>query len=259
MSDRTFTVTTKGDDVKSWQREVKALFKKMAIDCPIVADGIYGTHSRAYTAALVHANGMSATTQMKNGVTPELRTKLRNAPKSLTAGQKTARSSKKRQQYRSELRKRWSQKGVAKPVNLILADSWDYHPPVHDGIDVICQPNASIYAMIKAKVVDVRASGWWGKGAPSNPALKAKGDGIIQIEVLESVGPFKKGDHIGYGHAEGAVVKVGQVVKAGERLGHAGLANAWHVHLMLNDGSVGTRGVGNKDPRACLEYTKKNG
>lgn len=256
MSTRTYTVTTKGKDVKAWQAEVKALFKKMNIDCPIVADGIYGAHTRAYTAALVHANGMSATAQMKDGVTPELRIKLRNAPGSLTDAQKKTRASAKRKAYRAELRKRWAPNRVAKPVNTILADSWDYHPPVHDGIDVICAANASIYAMCDAKVVDVRSSGWWGK-APSGDV--SKGDGIIQIEVLESFGPFRKGDHIGYGHAEGAVVKVGQRVKAGQRLGHAGLAVAWHVHLMLNDGSVGTRGVGNKNPRAILEYTKKHG
>lgn len=258
MSDRTFVIGKEfmeGSDVKSWQQEVKALFKKMAINCPIVADGVYGPHTRSYTASLVHANGMLAGTQMKNGVTPELRTKLRHAPKSLTAAQQKKRSSKKLQQYRSELRKRWSEKAVAKPVNTILADSWGYHPGVHDGLDVICAANASIYAMVKSKVVDVRSSGWWGKAPSGNVAL---GDGIIQLEVLEDVGPFKKGMHIGYGHAEGAVVKVGQVVKAGERLGHAGLAVAWHVHLMVNGGGT-LRGVGDRDPRPFLDYTKKHG
>jgi len=256
---RTFKVDNplmKGSDVKTFQRRIKELFKKMNIDCPIKADGIYGTHTRAYAAALVHANGMSATVQMKDGVTPKLREKLRNVDGSLTAAQKKTKASAKRKAYRNDLRKRWSQQRVAKPVNTILADSWDYHPPVHDGIDVICAPNAPIFAMIRSKVVDVRSGGWWGK-APSGDVTK--GDGIIQLEVLETVGPFRKGDHIGYGHSEKACVKVGQIVQAGQLLGHAGLAVAWHVHLMLNDGSVGTRGVGNKNPRAILEYTKKNG
>ena len=92
MSDRTFTVTTKGDDVKTWQNQVKKLFKEMNIDCPIVADGIYGAHTRAYTAALVHANGLSATRQMANGVGPKLRTKLRHAPESLTPAQRKTRN-----------------------------------------------------------------------------------------------------------------------------------------------------------------------
>jgi hypothetical protein len=42
-------------------------------------------------------------------------------------------------------------------------------------------------------------------------------------------------------------------------LGHAGLANAWHVHLMHNDGSVGTRGIGNLNPEPLLNYTIEHG
>jgi murein DD-endopeptidase MepM/ murein hydrolase activator NlpD len=256
MSTRTYTVGDKGSDVKSWQQEVKAIFKKLGIACPIVADGIYGVHSRSYTAALCHAQGLSATTAMKNGVTPELRIKLRNAPGSLTAAQKKTRASAKRKKYRADLKKRWAPKKVHQPVSNILADSWDYHPPVHDGIDVICKPNAALFAMVKSKVIDVRADDWWGNN-PSGD--KSKGDGIIQLEVLESVGPFKKGQHIGYGHAEHARVRVGEIVQAGEVIGLAGLAVAWHVHLMINAGNVGNRGVGNVNPRAALEYTKKHG
>ena len=257
MSDRTFKIGKdsymRGDDVKSWQREVKALFKKMNIDCPIVVDGIYGVHTRSYTASLVHANGMNAGTQMKNGVTPALRTKLRHAPKSLTEAQKKTRT--KRKEYRAKLRKRWSAK-VHPPVAKIITDSWGYHPGVHDGVDVICNPNATLYAMVKSRVIDVRAGGWWGK-APSGDV--SKGDGIVQLEVLENVGPFKKGQHIGYGHCEHAKVKVGQVVEAGTPIALAGLAVAWHIHLMVNDGQVGTRGVGTRDPRPHLDYAVKHG
>ncbi len=92
--------------------------------------------------------------------------------------------------------------------------------------------------------------------APSGDVRK--GDGIVQLEVLESVGPFKKGMHIGYGHCEHARVRVGQVVQAGETIALAGLAVAWHIHLMMNNGST-TKGIGNIDPRKCLDYAVKNG
>ena len=260
---RTFVVQKprmKGDDVKKWQQDVKKLFKKLRINCPIVADGVYGPATRSYTAALVHASGMSAGTQMKNGVTPELRIKLRH--NDLTDAQRKAKASDARKDYRAKLRTQYAQKltpKVHRPVVHILQDSWGYHPGVHDGLDVITQPDPVIFAMVKSKVVDVRSSGWWGLGAPRDPQLKAKGDGIIQLEVLEDVGPFKKGMHIGYGHAEKARVKVGQVVEAGHAIGHAGFANAWHIHLMVNDGSQGTRGVGTQDPRPLLNYAVKNG
>lgn len=263
MSDRIFKIgheTMKGNDIKSWQHDVRDCFKRMGIDCPIKADGIYGVSTRAYTASLIHANGMSAAKQMQDGVTPDLRVKLRHVPGSLTSVQRTTRNSIARRDYRSRLRKQFAQSkggGVHAPTTVILQDDWGYHPGVHDGLDVITPPNPVIFAMIRSKVIDVRPSGWWGLGAPSNPKLKSKGDGIIQLKVLESVGPFREGMHIGYGHAEHARVKEGEVVHAGQAIGHAGFANAWHIHLMVNDGST-TKGIGNRDPRPLLDYARKH-
>lgn len=255
MSDRTFVVkkpTMRGSDVRDWQNLVKAEFKRMKVDCPIVVDGYYGVATRSYSASLLHAFGMTASTVMKKGLTPQTRTRVQK--RNFTDSQKKM-AQKRRGAYLKKLRARWTK--VHPPTNKILADSWGYHPPIHDGIDVITPPDAVIFAMVKCKVIDVRSGGWWGKGAPS-PAVAARGDGIIQVEVLETVGPFKKGDHIGYGHAEKAQVKVGQVVEAGKPLGRAGMANAWHIHLMLNNGST-SKGIGNKDPRAILDYSVKHG
>lgn len=264
MSNRTFQIKSPhmhGPDVKQWQNDVKKLFKKMHIDCPIKADGDYGVSTRSYTAALVHANGMSAGLQMKAGVTPELRTKLRHAPKSLTDAQQKRRASSERRAYRAKLRRQFDKidgPRVHTPTAVIITDDWGYHPGVHDGVDVITPPDPAIFAMVKSRVIDVRSSGWWGLGAPTDPKLRAKGDGIIQLEVLESVGPFDKGMHIGYGHAEKARVKVDQTVRAGQVIGHAGLANAWHIHLMANTGDT-MKGVGNLDPRPLLNYAIKHG
>lgn len=256
MSDRTFVVkkpNMRGSDIRDWQNLVKTEFKKMKVDCPIVVDGYYGVATRAYSASLLHAKGMSAGSVMKKGLKPETRARVRKG--NYTDSQKRM-AKKRRGSYLKKLRARWTR--VHPPVNSILADSWGFHPGVHDGIDVITPADAVIFAMVKCKVIDVRASGWWGLGAAKDPNTRAKGDGIIQVEVLENVGPFKKGDHIGYGHAEKARVKIGDVVEAGKPLGRAGLANAWHIHLMLNDGST-TRGIGNKDPRRVLDYSVENG
>lgn len=263
MSNRTFKIDSphmKGSDVKKWQSDVKTLFKKMAIDCPIKADGDYGISTRSYTAALVHANGMSSGIQMKTGVTPALRSVLRAAPNSLTEGQRKRRTSSDRKEYRAKLRRQYANVNgpkVHSPTTVIVQDDWGYHPGVHDGLDVITPPDPVIFAMCKAKVIDVRSSGWWGLGAPKDPKLKAKGDGIIQLEVLENVGPFKKGMHIGYGHAEKAQVHTGDHVRAGQAIGHAGFANAWHIHLMVNTGGT-TKGIGNLDPRPFLDYARKH-
>lgn len=248
----------RGQDVRDWQHEIKVRFKKdFEIDCPIVDDGVYGPSTRAFSAALVHAEGMSVAVRMKDGVTPELREIIREGKLSVAA--KKTRASRARKDYRARLKKQWSPPKVHAPLARILQDSWGFHSGVHDGIDLICLPNAPTYAMVKCKVIDVRSSGWWGLGAPSNSAVRAKGDGIVQMEVLENVGPFKKGMHIGYGHNEKAVVKVGQILQAGDRVANAGLANAWHIHLMVNDGKQGTRGVGNIDPRPLVDYAVKHG
>jgi murein DD-endopeptidase MepM/ murein hydrolase activator NlpD len=259
---RTFQVDNppmKGDDVKNWQQELIHEFHQLDIDAPVTVDGYYGPVTRSFTASLAHALGMNAGEQMKDGVTPELRTRIRH--RQLYDFERDRFESQEYKDYRRALRKRWhSDTGrVHKPVTNVLQHSWGYHPPVHDGVDVICQPDVPIFAMVRCRVVDVRSTGWWGKGAPSDPGLKAKGDGIIQVEILDGVGPFTKGHHIGYGHAEKAVVKVGQEVKAGQVLGHAGFANAWHVHLMHNDGNVGNRGIGNLNPEPLLNYTLEHG
>lgn len=147
---------------------------------------------------------------------------------------------------------------VASPLDKILNDSWGYHPGVHDGVDLICEADARIYALCDARVIDVRSGGWWGKGAPADPALREKGNGIIQLECLTDAGPFRKGMHFGYGHAEKAVVKVGQTVQAGDLLGHAGFANAWHIHFMVNGGGT-TKGVGDRDPAPFVRYAVARG
>jgi murein DD-endopeptidase MepM/ murein hydrolase activator NlpD len=143
---------------------------------------------------------------------------------------------------------------VVMPLKNIITDEWGYHPGVHDGIDLICPPNEPLIAMCKSTVVRV-SDEWWGPGNPGG-ATGDKGDGIIILRVLAGAGPFKPGLNLCYGHAEHPSVKVGQVVRAGDVIGKAGFAKAWHVHYMVN-GRSDTKGVGDRDPRPYLDYAKK--
>lgn len=246
----------KGTTVKTFQSDLKAAFKRLGIDAPVKVDGVYGQATRSLTASLLHANGCNATKLMAAGVTPTLRSKIRN--NIYTASERKLKASVARTEYRAELRKRWKKQATAKvhaPVTRIVTDSWGYHPGVHDGVDIVTAGQVPCFAMVKSKVIDVRAGGWWGK-APSGDV--AKGDGIVQLEVLESVGPFKKGMHLGYGHCEEARVKVGQIVEAGHVIAMTGLAVVHHIHFMVNDGNT-SRGVGNINPRPLIDYAVKNG
>lgn len=261
MSARTFKLTSPhmtGEDVRNWQRELVKQFARMGIAYPLEPDGDYGVTTRSATASLCHALGMTASDVMADGVTPALRTRLRN--RRLNPWERIRMG--KRVAYRRALRRRHgtpeNEGGVASPVAKIIEDSWGYHPPVHDGLDVICPAGAPLHAMCDGEIVRVSASGWWGKGAPADPALKAKGDGVIVLRCGVTTGPFKRGVNIVYGHAEGACVRQGQIVRAGQRIGTAGFANAWHIHLAIN-GRTDTLGVGDRDPRPFLNYAVKNG
>lgn len=247
--DRTLVVESPhmtGEDVEAWQRTLNRQFKAWDVDYRVTVDGDYGVATRDATATILYGLGIDRK-EMAGGVTPELRVKVRE--ERLTEAEK--RRKDERKEWRLRLRKKHEDGGhVAPPLAKILSSSWGWHPGAHDGVDLICQPNATIYALCDAKVIDVRASGWWGK-APSGDV--SKGDGIVQLECLTDVGPFKKGMHFGYGHAEHAVVEEGQIVKAGDPLGKAGLAVAWHVHFMANGGGT-DRGTGDRDPMPFVNY-----
>lgn len=253
MSSRTFKIDRPlmhGEDIKGFQITMKDLYQSWDINYPVKADGVWGFASRSACSTLLHAMGIGQEA-MEDGVTPELRVKVRN--RNLTAAEELR--FKKRVDWRRELRDKWAAGDVAKPVNRIIEASWGFHPPQHDGLDVICKPNATLYAMVKSKVIRADAGGWWGK-APSGDVTR--GDGIITLQVLENVGPFKKGLQIGYGHAEHPKVRVGQTVDAGDPIGVAGFAVAWHIHLMVEAPPI-RRGRGDRDPRPYLNYVIKHG
>jgi murein DD-endopeptidase MepM/ murein hydrolase activator NlpD len=268
---RDLVVTTPpmtGRDVANLQRALRDRLKARGLvdDVPTPE---HGKFTQATWFAYVEAGyflGLRSQTYLRTdlgrGVCTKGAQRIIRQPDTRTAPQlKRAKERKAHEgpRYYAELSGGGGGNGVAPPLRKILGDSWGWHGSAHDGVDLICEGDATIYAICDARVVDVRASGWWGKGARASGGHSVgDGDGIIQLECLVDTGPFSKGLHFCYGHAEKATVAVGQKVKAGQKIGHAGFANAWHVHFMVNAGSS-TRGVGDRDPLPFVRYAAQNG
>lgn len=253
MSDQVLRVETphmKGSVVEGWQRTLASQFDDWNVNYPLVIDGDYGVASRSAAATVLYGLGIDRT-EMEDGITPALRIKVRN--KDLSSAER------ERYNLRDDWRQRLREKHeggdhVAPILAKIITSSWGWRgAKIHDGVDLICNANAPIFALCDARVIDVRASGWWGK-TPSGDV--SKGDGIIQIACTTDVGPFKRGMHFGYGHAEHAQVRRGELVKAGTVLGKAGFAVAWHIHFMANKGDT-EKGRGDQDPMPFVDYGMK--
>lgn len=242
----------KGKDVEDWQEILNKQFDRWAVEYGLVVDGKYGHATRAAAATVLYGMGIKRI-EMADGVTPGLRIKVRD--QNLTPTERVRRVS--RRLWRQQLRKKHAGGGFASPIAKILTSSHGFKPG-HDGVDLICLEDAPVFALCKAEVIDVRAGSWWGD-EPKDPVAhpKAEGDGIIQLKCLTDVGPFTKGMHFGYGHAEKSTVKVGQIVKAGQQVGHAGFANAPHLHFMANSGA-NKQGRGDRDPMPYVRYAQKH-
>ncbi len=255
MSDRTFKIDSpimRGNDIKAWQELILQVGESWNVHFPLKVDGKYGLATRSFSKAVLFGRGFSHE-QLDDGITPWLRSRTRD-PNTRPDAVRERAGEQPRRDFRDALRKKYAkdaEQDVAAPIGKIITMTWGWTPGVHDGIDLICGVKAPIYALCDAEVIDVRPGGWWGN-SPSGEIWK--GDGIIQIKCLTDDGPFKRGMHFGYGHAEGADVHVGQRVEAGARLGEAGLAVAWHIHLMGNNGEFGLRGKGSFDPRPFVDY-----
>jgi murein DD-endopeptidase MepM/ murein hydrolase activator NlpD len=253
---RTFVVGTPlmtGIDVRRWQETLKRQLDLWKVDYPLAIDDDYGAITRDATLTVLFGLGIDKAL-MKNGLTPQLRAKVRNDE--LTAVERTRKAA--RGKWRAQLRERFARSArLGPPIAQILNAANDWAGSAHDGVDLICKANAPIFAICDAEVIDVRADGWWGKSAPRDPTVRARGDGIIQLRCLVDAGPFRRGLHFGYGHAEHATVRVGQVVRGGQQIGRAGMANAWHIHFMVNRGGH-RRGIGDHDPMPYVRHASRH-
>lgn len=261
MSAVTYRVQTPhitGHGVADWQRLLNAKVAHWGVNYAIKVDDDYDVATRDLAATVLHGMGI-AQDEMSHGVTPELRTKVRNAR--LTSDEQARYDS--RAAWRKRLAAKHEGAGFASPLARIIGHSWGWTPDklkvkgggaVHDGVDLICGDKAPLFAICRAKVLRADASGWWGKGAhPSAGHPVSDGDGIIVLQSLVTAGPFKTRTRLCYGHAEGAVVKVGQTVEAGQHIGHAGFANASHAHFMVHSRDD-ARGIGDVDPWPYVAY-----
>lgn len=249
-----------GADVDEWREELLRRFAHWNVDYPLAPSGPYDVGLRAATATVLHGLGI-AQDAMADGVTPWLRVKVRDSR--LTATERARYVT--RAKWRRDLADKFAGGGTAAVLAKIFTHSngWTGRNG-HDGTDLICPANAVGHAICKGEIVRADDAGWWGEGAPRDPAVRAKGDGIVILRALVTIGPIKKGMCFGYGHAEHPRVQVGDIVDAGEPICHAGLANAWHFHFMVNSGAPefwrGTfaRGVGDRDPWPLVDYAIKH-
>lgn len=151
---------------------------------------------------------------------------------------------------------------VHSPIEPILARSNGYAPG-HDGVDLISEASDEGWAICDGIIVRADPDGWWGKGAVASHGHPiSDGDGIVMLKCTISKGPFREGMLFGYGHAENARCDVGDRVKAGQIICHAGFARAWHFHFMVNSGGPrfwdGRRplGLGDRDPWPFIQYAR---
>jgi murein DD-endopeptidase MepM/ murein hydrolase activator NlpD len=257
MSIDTFTVGTgdTGPDVKAWQELLLSHMRAWKWeDVPLKVDGRYGPVTRSFTSLVLKGHGI-AQEEMRNGVTPALRIKVRN--KKLSPAELARKAA--RESWRIQMRSAFRARRVHVPILRVITDTWGFQGG-HDGVDIICPPEEPLYAICDGIVRRV-SDDWWGLGNPGGERGD-KGDGIIIIESVIQDGPFAYGLKFGYGHAEHPTVKVGSRVRAGQVIGRAGLANAWHVHFMVNDDKPVDgfyRGTGDRDPRPFLDYARKHG
>lgn len=247
--------------VADWQRWLNKQSAAWGIDYRIKVDGVYGIATRDWSQSIRRGLGILPAAS-EHGFTPDLRSKMRN--KRLSPTELARFHGAELVDYRERLARKHAGGGVAPPLAKIIthANGWS-GAGGHDGVDLITTERAPGFAVCNAVVVRADAAGWWGKNAPRDPDVLARGDGIVIIRPTANVGPFRTNMHVCYGHAEHARFDVGQHVKAGEWICEAGTAVVPHFHFMLNVGKfrsdgVTPSGVGDRDPWPFVAFCIAN-
>ena len=169
---------------------LNAQFDEWKIDFQIPVDGDYTVETRDASKMVVYGLGIKPVAT-KHGVTQALRKKVHE--QSLTPTEKEA--SRKRLGWRQFQRRKYADGGLCRPVSKISTHANGFEGPAqeqHDGVDLICPENAPIFAICTAKVIDVRAEGWFPGPQLAGHAL-SEGDGIIQLEGLAISVPSTRG------------------------------------------------------------------
>ncbi len=260
MADRTLKVKVPhmtGKDVELAQQTANAQMKTWKVAYRVKVDGDWGVASRDIWATVLFGLGIGQE-EMADGVTPELRVKVRN--------KQLSKAERARYQLRAGWRRKLAKKHAGGGAAAILVKIHTHSNGFsggHDGVDLMTTANAQAYALCACEVVRI-SDNWWGIANPGG-SLGDQGDGIVIVRALADTGPYiKKGDYFGYGHGERPDVKVGQHLAAGARVCDAGNANGWHLHAMQYRGNPGTagdggpKGVGNRDPWPAIQWCIRN-
>ena len=136
---------------------------------------------------------------------------------------------------------------AGKPSQLFGEYGEDRGDHIHAGIDVGVSTGTPCIAPVDGKITMVMDSGFGEEG------------GMIHFEFQQDLGPIKKGDVIGWGHAIGAKVSEGQTVKAGQYLGESDYFSAPHVHFIYQSPGVPGQPDGTTDPKGVYTYLRTAG
>lgn len=102
----------KGDDIANFQRELTKRFESWGVHKPVKDDGVYGTATRDAAQQVCKGLGILHEVAMKEGVTPELRIKIRDLDK--RTPQEIERSENKdAKAFRAKLREQFKAVGLA--------------------------------------------------------------------------------------------------------------------------------------------------
>lgn len=236
MSNRTFKITPPhmtGADVRNWQREMPRLFARLNIDYDVTPDGDWGVKSHDANGSLCKASGLSASA-MANGVTPQLRTKLRNRPDDYTPAERTRFMSRELVEYRRALRSRAHATGIVSntfpgsPIPGTKRLSADHQTAGLAGFparDYFAAGGSACVAPVKGKVS--RLSGHDPRGGPVDGPHGPFGWSVY-IDGDDGHTYFLT-------HMGSRSVSVGARVEQGEQIGTVGNYDAWggtdHIHL----------------------------
>jgi hypothetical protein len=108
----------KGDDIEDFQRELNKRFSAWKINKHVTEDGDFGKQTRDGAREVCTGLGISHQTAMKNGVTPQLRTKIRH-PRTKRTDVEIARSEgEAAKKFRAELREQFRTAGSLAGVHV---------------------------------------------------------------------------------------------------------------------------------------------
>lgn len=127
---------------------------------------------------------------------------------------------------------------------------------IHAGVDIATPLGTPCIAPVDGRIVQYAQDSGFAPGEGIH-----EGGGMIQFEFQTNLGPIKAGDLIGWGHVFHVYTKVGESVKAGQKIatsGETSFNGAQHVHFIYQSPHDGAMD-GSDNPEPIYTYLKSNG